>query len=227
MPLAFSHSPGCMFIADKTSDEIQNILNTKVYPEARTVCLNEREQMYSVISLATWERISNIEKAILDDPGQRGVKFLQQSDDLHYAALSLSQSSSSVGIITGFACMPDMNPPIENDGISGAIAIARAIQALGRPVTFIVGKNECEIFRDILKWCNSTGILKDEVPVTSMDDPDTMLYDEKMSQLRFSHLISIECPGRSSEGLYCTMNKTNISEYCDPLDDLFIKGKLV
>lgn len=224
MPLAFSHSPGCMFLSDMNVAKAEKHFQTKKYPEAKVVCLDSAQQIYSLLSCDSWNRISSIENVIIDDPGNRGVKHLMENCDLHFAALSISQFAKSVAIITGFPCLPEHTPSIENDGISGAVALARAVQSLGKPVTFVVGKNEKAIFKDIAVWCHSNGIFKHEVPVIGMDNAATMLFDELTDQIRFSHLISIECPGRNHQGKYCTMNKRDISDHCDPLDQLFIEG---
>ena len=224
MPLAFSHAPGGMFLCDMTASEAESHFQTCKYPEAKAVCLDEAQQIYSLLSCDAWNGISKMENVILEDPGNRGVKYLSECGDLHYAALSISQSAKSVAIITGFPCFPENKPSIENDGISGAIAIARAVQALGKPATLIVGENEKAIFKDIVFWCHSNGFFKREVPVIVMDNASSMLYDDLTDQKRFSHLISIECPGRNHQGKYTTMNKRNISEFCDPLDELFLEG---
>ena len=213
-----------MFLSDMTASEAESHFQTYKYPEAKSICLDPTQQIYSLLSRDAWTRISEIENIILDDPGNRGVKHLIESGDLHCAALSISQSAKSVAIITGFPCLPEHTPRIENDGISGAIAIARAVQALGKAATLIVGKHEKAIFKDIALWCHSNGFFKHEVPVVVMDNAASMLYDELTDQKRFSHLISIECPGRNHQGQYNTMSKRDISDYCDPLDELFLEG---
>jgi len=225
MPLAFSHSPGCMFLSDMTAIEAESHFQTQKYPEAKTVCLDETQQIYSLLSCEAWNKLSDIENVILDDPGSRGVKFLVERGDLHCAALSISQSAKSVAIVTGFPCLPEQKPAIENDGISGAIAIARAVQALGKAATLIVGKNEKALFKDIALWCHSNGFFKHEVPVIAMENASSMLIDELTDQKRFSHLISIECPGRNHQGQYSTMKQRDIAEFCDPLDELFLEAK--
>ncbi|XP_065057735.1 D-glutamate cyclase, mitochondrial-like [Rhopilema esculentum] len=225
IPIAFCHSPGCMFITDRTNEDARALLNTKTYPEARTVCLDKTRKIFSLVSCQTWDKITKLESLIIDDPGNRGVQFLQEKTDLHSAALSISQSAKSVAILTGFSCLPELTPSIENDGISGAVSIAKAVQALGKPVTLIVGKTEKQIFKDILMWCHANGILKHEVSVVTVENAAEMLYDELMDQKRFSHLISIERPGRNSNGQYCTMNKKDISGSVDAVDELFLEAK--
>ncbi|XP_065057698.1 D-glutamate cyclase, mitochondrial-like isoform X2 [Rhopilema esculentum] len=225
IPITFSHSPGCMFITDRTNEDARALLNAKTYPEARTVCLDKTRKIFSLVSCQTWDKITKLESLIIDDPGNRGVQFLQEKTDLHSAALSISQSAKSVAILTGFSCLPELTPSIENDGISGAVAIAKAVQALGKPVTLIVGKTEKQIFKDILMWCHANGILKHEVSVVTVENAAEMLYDELMDQKRFSHLISIERPGRNSNGQYCTMNKKDISGSVDAVDELFLEAK--
>ena len=226
MPIAFSHSPGCMFLTDRTCDEMQVLANSNTYPETKVVCIDEEEQVFSMISLVNWNKLTDLEQFVIDDPGNRGVGKLIQPTDLHCAALSISQSAKSVAIVTGFPCMPGNEPPIENDGISGAVAIAKAVQALGKPVTFIVDRRDVNIFRQIVSHCVQTGILKHEVSVTALgDSTKSILFDDLTEQARFSHLIGIERPGRTSTGIYSTMGKVDISHLCDPIDELFIEGK--
>eukprot|EP00794_Sanderia_malayensis_P020587 gene20587-22618_t len=226
MPLSISHYPGGMFISDRTPDEMQSITDAKIYPAAKAVCLNESSQTYSLVSRRIWDQMTSLEQLILHDPGKRGVRHLTQTGDFHHAALSLSQNAKSVAIVTGFPCLVDFDPPIENDGLAGAICIARAVQSLGKPVTFIVDKRDVGLFRTILGHCHETGLLKHEASVVSLVGPDSaprsILFDAFTGQARFSHLVSIERPGRSATGTYHTMSKIDITNACDPIDELFI-----
>ena len=222
-----------MFVCDITEEEAPKIVKNKTYPEPKVICLHEQSQVYSLISTNAKSHISKIETAIREDLGNRGVDKIHVPNDLLLSALSVSQNAKSVAIVTGFPCLVDCDPMEENDGITGSINIAKAVQALEKPVTFIVDQRSHDLFKKILCWCHENGILKHEVSVTSIsqtaghDGVKELLFAEITSLPRFSHLISIERPGRNSKDIYCTMKGKDITLHCDPIDQLFIEGKLI
>lgn len=74
--------------------------------------------------------IDRIENIVQRDEGKRGIGQIIVKGELYNAAVALN-SCTSVAIITGFPCNLEYNPPTETDGPLGAIAIARALLALG------------------------------------------------------------------------------------------------
>ena len=81
--------------------------------------------------------------------GNRQIGELLVPDDLLKSALALSHSSS-VAIITGMPCVLGTSHPYEVDGVSGAVAIATIIQALGKTATLVVEKGLCTLMKQVV-----------------------------------------------------------------------------
>ena len=91
-----------------------------------------------------------LEAIIAEDHGKRGIAPLVLPGELARAAYHLGQCSAKdgsaadraasncqhVAVLTGYPCCPG-NPPTETDGPLGAIAIARALVALGKRATIL------------------------------------------------------------------------------------------
>ena len=91
----------------------------------KMIVVTENPYAASVLSDVALEKINHLEAIIQDDPNNRGIKHLHLSDELAKAALKLSHCNS-VGITTGFPCNIGLDPPDENDGPPGALAMAKA-----------------------------------------------------------------------------------------------------
>lgn len=83
--------------------------------------------------------IEAIQAVISQDPGKRGIAPLiaLAGASLPRAAHALVQAQA-VAICTGFPCNIGLSPPTENDGLSGAIAVAAAALRLGCPKVRLV-----------------------------------------------------------------------------------------
>ena len=228
LPICFSHAPGCMYVSDTRSDDISGKLNFKTYPEPKVVCLNDKLAKYSVISEYTWNLLNKLEEEIFEDAGNRGINNLLVKEDFNKAVLSLSKHCYSVAILLGFPCFDDKQPFEENDGIAGAILIARALTKLGTKVTFFIDKNS-HILKKFLEDCFRKYISSSFTPVRNIDCDITIrniLYHEDLSTPYFTHLIAIERPSRAADGNYYSMSAKNISSRCDHLDLLFNEGEI-
>ena len=86
-----------------------------------------------------WQRLAEL---LRDDPSGRGVAGLRpvggtsSADALRESAVRLLKCQA-VGIVTGFYIPGAAPPAAETDGPPGALALARALQALGRQVHLI------------------------------------------------------------------------------------------
>ena len=172
----------------------------------------------SVLSRMACTRIQHLEDAILDDPGQRGVSHLVQRGDLLRACLTLSHATS-VAITTGFPCMLQYDQKQETDGLPGALSIAQSLLAIGKKVTLISDSSNKDVFQSCVTCMGTAGALGGVVEVLSYPEVKE-LYAHLPRP--FDCLLAIERAGRGADGVYHTMKGLDISQYCEPVDDLFV-----
>ncbi|KAG7465782.1 hypothetical protein MATL_G00157280 [Megalops atlanticus] len=224
-PLAFTHSPGCMFVSDREETSTAAVTSD---PEQcpLTFCISQRPLHYSLVSKAAVERIRTLEEIIGADPGQRGIRALFVRDELLKSCLSLSHASS-VLITTGFPTHFKHDPPEETDGPPGAIAMAATLRALGKEVAIVTDRRALELNLRIMEDAVERGVIKVPVPLLSFQNsgPDSaqrfLCHDGDPTQPRFDHLVAIERSGRAADGNYYNMRGVNIRHLVDPIDDLF------
>ncbi|XP_077179605.1 D-glutamate cyclase, mitochondrial isoform X3 [Paroedura picta] len=228
-PLAFTHSPGCMFITD-LKDEDAAVNYGKEIPEVYCICQNPLH--YSITSATAVQKIRRLEEIIGVDPGDRGVKHLCSQDELLKACLSISHAHS-VLITTGFPTHYNYEPPEENDGPPGAIAMAAMLKALGKHVTIVTDQRALNLNEKVIKEAVKQGILKTAVPVISYhsESADSALHflceDGNPKKPKFSHLIAIERAGMAADGNYYNVRKINIKHLVDPIDELFVAARSI
>ncbi|XP_019337216.1 D-glutamate cyclase, mitochondrial isoform X4 [Alligator mississippiensis] len=168
----------------------------------------------------------------IGDAGHRGVKHLFCQDQLLKACLSISHAQS-VLITTGFPTHFNHEPPEENDGPPGAIAIAAMLQALGKYVIIVTDLRAMNLFKQIIEEAVQQGILKAPVPLMSYqgDASESALMflcdDGNVKKPRFDHLIAIERAGMAADGNYYNARKINIKHLVDPIDELFIAARTI
>ncbi|XP_065144618.1 D-glutamate cyclase, mitochondrial isoform X1 [Paramisgurnus dabryanus] len=229
--LAFTHSPGCMFLTDQKSETISPItLEPSQCP--LVFCISQNPQHYSMASERAVQQIRAIEELVVEDPGARGIRALFMQDELLKACLSLSHSSS-VLITTGFPTHYMHDPPEETDGPPGAIAMAAMLQALGKEVVIVTDDRALEMNQHIMRDALEKGVIKTAVPVISFQSkgPESALHflcrDGNPSKPRFDHLVAIERSGRAADGNYYNMRGINIKHLVDPIDDLFTTASTI
>ncbi|XP_047466106.1 D-glutamate cyclase, mitochondrial isoform X2 [Mugil cephalus] len=239
--LAFSHSPGCMFLTDIPDSPSSSITPpsesmdppcTKTNPELTPLCfqVSHKPLLYSVVSQAAVARVRKLETIIGEDPGQRGIKALFVQDELLRSCLALSHASS-VAITTGFPTHYMHSPPDETDGPPGAIAMATMLLSLGKQVTMLTDRRALEMNQAIIDEAVRTGVLKSAIPLVTFEDsgPDSALHflchHGDSSKPRYDHLVAIERSGRAGDGNYYNMRGVNIKHLVDPIDNLFIAAK--
>ncbi|XP_053191564.1 D-glutamate cyclase, mitochondrial [Scomber japonicus] len=240
--LAFSHSPGSMFLTDlpdstpsspvtppsDSVDPLATILSSELTPLSFLVSHNPL--FYSLASQKAVVAIRQLETIIGEDPGQRGIRALFVQDELLRSCLALSHSSS-VAITTGFPTHYMHSPPDETDGPPGAIAMATMLLSLGKKVTMVTDKRGLEMNQAIIDEAVRTGVLKTKIPLVTFEDsgPDSALHflchNGDPRKPRYDHLVAIERSGRAEDGNYYNMRGVNIKHLVDPIDDLFIIAK--
>ena len=118
LDLAFSHSPGCMFITDVVQDNTASKIGSNDMPLISAVIeYNSKASCYSSLSQITLTMLNDIYFIVQQDLGGRGIKNLVIPEDFVKSALALSHASS-VAMVTGFP-VHEGDPPDETDGLTG------------------------------------------------------------------------------------------------------------
>ncbi|KAM6074791.1 D-glutamate cyclase, mitochondrial isoform 3-T5 [Chlamydotis macqueenii] len=228
-PLAFTHSPGCMFITDLKNDNIM-VRSSREVPQVH--CISQDPLHYSIVSAEAAQKIKTLETLIGIDPGDRGIIHLLRQDELLKACLSISHARS-VLITTGFPTHFAYEPPEENDGPPGALAIAAMLQALEKEVAIVTDQRAMNLNKKIIEEAVQLGILKRPVPLLSYqrESADSALMflceNGNPGRPRFDHLIAIERAGMAADGNYYNARKINIKHLVDPIDELFLAGQTI
>ncbi|XP_077123841.1 D-glutamate cyclase, mitochondrial isoform X1 [Ranitomeya variabilis] len=228
-PLAFTHSPGCMFITDVKNEDTQEPCATQ---EPLVVQISSDPLHYSLVSKQTAEKIRLLEEIVGIDPGNRGIKNLLIKDELLKSCLSLSHAKSIL-ITTGFPTHYQKVPPEETDGPPGALAMAAILQALGKKVVIVTDGHAIDMNKKIVDDAIEQGVLKTSVPVLSYngETPECAMKflceNGNPTAPRFDHLVAIERAGRASDGNYYNARKINIKHLVDPIDDLFVAAQTI
>ncbi|XP_043930643.1 D-glutamate cyclase, mitochondrial [Protopterus annectens] len=230
--LAFTHSPGCMFVTDLTSEKTEGKLAVHPSEIPHVFCISKNPLHYSIASAEAIERIRGLERLIGIDPGERGIKHLLLQDELVKAALSLSHAKS-VLITTGFPTHYEHNPPEENDGPPGAIAMAAMLQALNKEVAIVTDQRAIALYEKIINDAFQEGILKTRIRLVAYKKAGLnaalmfLCHDGDTHKPRFDHLVAIERAGMAADGNYYNARKINIKHLVDPIDDLFLAAQTI
>uniref|UniRef100_G3NB29 D-glutamate cyclase n=1 Tax=Gasterosteus aculeatus aculeatus TaxID=481459 RepID=G3NB29_GASAC len=241
--LAFSHSPGCMFLTDipdsppspphqPSESSVDGEPSTNPNAELFPCCfqISHNPLLFSLASQRAVAKIRQLETIIGEDPGQRGIRALFVQDELLRSCLALSHSNS-VAITTGFPTHHMQSPPDETDGPPGAIAMATMLLSLGKQVTMVTDRRALEMNRAIVDEAVRTGVLKTAIPIVTFEEsgPDSALHflchHGDPNKPRYDHLVAIERTGRAKDGNYYNMRGVNIKHLVDPIDNLFIAAK--
>lgn len=232
--LAFSHSPGCMFLTDlpDSSSSPVGLSHQSLDPLMTPLSfrLSQHPQHYSLASKRAVHKIRQLEKIIGEDPGDRGISAIILQDELLLSCLALSHASS-VAITTGFPTHYMHNPPDETDGPPGAVAMANMLLSLGKQVTMVTDRRGLQLNQDLINEAVRSGVLAAPVPLVTFEGsgPDSALrflcHNGDVSKPRYDHLVAIERSGRASDGNYYNMRGINVKHLLDPIDDLFIAAK--
>ena len=220
LPVSFSHFPGSMFVTDILSADAHKIAEFPQYPAPTVVCTDAAQHRYATVSQGTLNRLTAIEQCISFDPGNRGMDQLVIPGELARVCLDLSMRASVVGILVGFPLF-DTAPAEENDGVAGAIYLARALQAIDVEVVVFVDTTASELV-ECLSKCKSKGFTHENVSFISIGKSHGGLSEiNDEGNLYFSHLIAIERPSPASDGKYYTMSARDISDKVGGMAEIF------
>uniref|UniRef100_A0A8C3LUN3 D-glutamate cyclase, mitochondrial n=1 Tax=Chrysolophus pictus TaxID=9089 RepID=A0A8C3LUN3_CHRPC len=228
-PLAFTHSSGRMFVTDLKNDSVR-LGSSREVPQVH--CISQDPLHYSMLSAEAEKKIKTLESLIGIDPGNRGILHLLRPGELLKACLSLSHARS-VLVTTGFPTHFNYEPPEENDGPPGALAIVAMLQALEKDVAIVTDQRAMDLNKKIIKEAVQIGVLKEPVPLLSYqrecaDSALTFLCENgDPRRTRFDHLIAIERAGMAADGNYYNARKVNIKHLVDPIDELFLAAQTI
>ncbi|XP_053800897.1 D-glutamate cyclase, mitochondrial isoform X1 [Vidua chalybeata] len=226
-PLAFTHSRDCTFITDLENDNIRSLGGV---PQVH--CISQDPLHFSIVSAEAAQKIKTLETLIGIDPGERGVRHLQRQGELLGACLAMSHAGS-VLITTGFPTHFSHEPPEENDGPPGALAIAAMLQALEKQVAIVTDQRAMDLNKKIIEEAVQLGILKKPIPLLSYQRESansalTFLCENgNPGRPRFDHLVAIERAGMAADGNYYNARKVNIKHLVDPIDELFLAAQTI
>ncbi|KFU94225.1 hypothetical protein M959_10866, partial [Chaetura pelagica] len=228
-PLAFTHSPGCMFITDLKNDNV-TVRSSREAPQVH--CISQNPLHYSIVSAEAAQKIKTLETLIGIDPGERGIVHLLQQGELLRAGLAISHARS-VLITTGFPTHFTYEPPEENDGPPGALGSTAILQALEKEVAIVTDQRAMHLYEKIIEEAVQLGILKRPVPLLSYqkENADSALMflceNGNPGRPRFDHLVAIERAGMAADGNYYNARKVNIKHLVDPIDELFLAAQTI
>lgn len=160
--------------------------------------------------------MTTVEDIILDHD-KRGVTHLRpflQADFCDDAARLIAGTSGTAMIVTGFYIMGAQLP--ETDGPPGALAIGRALQAMGREVVYVTDNVTHSVMQ---------GLVGDEAEVVDFPITDDQASKEYAKQLLArvnpGVIIAIERCSLTADGAYLNMRGRDISQWNARVDHLF------
>ncbi|XP_071282716.1 D-glutamate cyclase, mitochondrial isoform X1 [Agelaius tricolor] len=226
-PLAFTNSPDCTFITDL---EKGNVRSSGEAPQVH--CISRDPLHFSIVSAEAAQKINTLETLIGIDPGERGIGHLRRPGELLGACLAMS-AAGSVLLSTGFPTHYSQQPPEENDGPPGALAIAAMLQALQKRVAIVTDHRAMELNKKIIEEAVQLGILKKPIPLLSYQKENAnsalmfLCENGNPGRPRFDHLVAIERAGMAADGNYYNARKVNIKHLVDPIDELFLAAQTI
>jgi hypothetical protein len=156
-------------------------------------------------------------ESIILTQDKRGMSYLRPflpSDYCLQAAQLAFDHCGCIFITTGFYITA--YGAVETDGPPGAIAIGRALAALGCQVIYITDRYASSMMNHL---CQDHAEVID-FPIA--DDPTSRNFSEKIiSQYQPSLLVSVERCGISQDGKYLNCNGADISPFTARIDLLF------
>ncbi|XP_075386894.1 D-glutamate cyclase, mitochondrial isoform X2 [Tenrec ecaudatus] len=225
-PLAFASAPGHTILADRRDMEAPAARpSPEDMPEVHRI--SQDPLHYSIAAKSAVKKIRDLETLIAVDPGSRGIGHLLCQDELLRASLSLSHASS-VLLTTGFPTHFTHEPPEENDGPPGTLALGAFLQALGKKVSMVVDRRALDLHEKLIEEAVEQGVLKSRIPLLTYQGGSEgeaqafLCEDGDPKTPRFDHLVAIERAGRAADGKYYNARKVNIKHLVDPIDDLFL-----
>jgi hypothetical protein len=154
-----------------------------------------------------------IDELLALDLGSRGIRRFYRPGAARAAARSLARGKRVV-LTTGFALGPGM---AETDGPPGAAVLGRALRLLGKSVAYVVDDVAAPLMAAALKALGEPV----EMVVLSRDEAEESAR-RRIFQVRPSHLVAVERPGRAADGDYRNARGGSVAAWNGPIDTLFL-----
>ncbi|RME88896.1 MAG: DUF4392 domain-containing protein [Planctomycetota bacterium] len=157
-----------------------------------------------------------LERLILGN--HRGLEHLDLSilkGSIQKGARHLLEYGKKVVILSGFYIITAQT--YENDGLLGAIALARALQILGIPTLFLSDRDCSRLWEN---WGNPFGAKSQGMPILDRDK-SRKWCQEWLKAEEPSFFLSIERCGPTPKGRYLNMAGKDISSHTAKLDLFF------
>ncbi|MBF4694425.1 DUF4392 domain-containing protein [Fusibacter ferrireducens] len=160
---------------------------------------------------------SEIDKIIGRHLENRGMDRVQLVGETEAGAKSL-YLSKTVMIVTGFVIRDCLTG--ETDGPLGAIALASALEQLGKCVVLVT-----DVFTErILRDCCRIKAVKAPIEVIPREGAEPFC-DGIIQTYKPTHIVAIERPGMAQDGHYYSMRGEDLSDMVSNADHLFINAK--
>lgn len=170
---------------------------------------------------------AGIQAIVCRDIGSRGIAQLMLPAQLQRAAQNFVLAPSVV-ILTGFPCRVTASPPTETDGPPGAVALASAARALGKPTAIATDDSSASVMRACIEAWECGPHVGEAIDLLAFPPgPAWGAHDAarlEAAALKYCHAIAIERAGRASDGSYRTMRGIPMDSLVAPLDDLMTRG---
>lgn len=160
---------------------------------------------------------SGIDKIIRKNLENRGMDKIHLLGEIEAGSKSL-YLSKTVMIVTGFVIRDTLTG--ETDGPLGAIALASALEQLGKNVILVT---DIYTERILQNCCRIKGI---KAPIEIVPRENAALFCDLIIQTyKPTHIVSIERPGMAQDGHYYSMRGEDLSDIVSNADHLFINAK--
>ena len=158
----------------------------------------------------------SIEDIILDHD-RRGVSALRPylpSDYCHQAAQFIQEHPGTTFIVTGFYIISAGKA--ETDGPPGAVALGKALQALGRGIVYVTDRYTAAIMQGL--GGEDAEVI--DFPIAGHEESQRFAR-ELLERFQPPLVISTERCSPTSQGVYLNMRGVDISAYTAKVDYLF------
>ncbi|KAJ7374321.1 hypothetical protein OS493_007409 [Desmophyllum pertusum] len=168
--LFFNHDPiSSMFICDATVDEYFKIHKPEHGEEQpRLVTLADQPFLASVCSASAIQKVEKLAKIVESHSGINGTIPVHGADILKIAA----RLSHAPSVVIGFLHEKESLPSAmsTSDGLKGALALIKALQALKKKKITIVTQYHAQLIRDCVTANAAQGISKEGIHVVEVDE---------------------------------------------------------
>lgn len=155
-----------------------------------------------------------VDQLLALDLAARGIAGFCQPGGARAAARSLARGTRVI-LTTGFAVGPGM---AETDGPPGAAVLGRALRLLGKSVAYVTDDVAAPLMEAALK------ALGEPVELVALPHTEAAASARhRVGDIRPSHLVAIERPGRAADGRYWNARGASVGAWNAPLDALFLK----